>query len=136
MKNCKECNKEISNGSKLGFCKSCSHKGKLNINFGGLSNEHCKNLSKAGKGRPSAFKGKHHSRESKERNRQSHLGKKYPERCGKYNPACRPEVRAKMSKTRKGRKLTEAWKKKIAISVAKNLPHGKRIYYKGICISK
>ena len=48
-------------------CKSCSKKGSFNINFGGFSKQHKKNLSKACKGRVSAFKGRKHTKETKKR---------------------------------------------------------------------
>ena len=65
-KYCIDCNKQTFN-RKAKRCKSCSHKGSLNINFGGFSEQHIKNLSKACKGRPSAFKGRKHTIESKKR---------------------------------------------------------------------
>jgi len=70
-------------------------------------------LSESFKRRPSPFKGKHHNKEAIEQIREKNLGRKQLSTTGNKNPAKRPEVRAKMSKQRKGRKLAEDWKRKI-----------------------
>jgi len=44
--------------------------------------------------------GRLHTEESKQKNALAHLGKKMPSISGTLNPACRPEVREQMSKTR------------------------------------
>lgn len=46
--------------------------------------------------------GKFHTEKSKEKNALSHLGKKMPSISGNLNPACRPEVRKKISKSHIG----------------------------------
>lgn len=70
-------------------------------------------ISESCKGCIGTWKGKHLSEETKQLLSKQRLGKKHPERCGHNNPACRPEVREKMSKARKGRKLTQEWKDNI-----------------------
>jgi len=98
---CKECNVEITKRSVqygLGMCKSCSHKGDRNINKGGLLESTKIKLSKIRKGRPSSFKGRKHTEESKKKNKNSHLGKPNFKIRGDSNPAKRSEVRAKMRK--------------------------------------
>jgi hypothetical protein len=83
---CKECGVHITKNSKLGFCKSCSHKGKRNINYGGFSELHCKNISKARSGCNSPFKGHQHTVENKQKMSETRKGIKRPENCGRNNP--------------------------------------------------
>lgn len=40
-----------------------------------FTKQHCENISKSKKGKTSGMKGKHHNEESKEKNRQAHIGK-------------------------------------------------------------
>ena len=80
-----------------------------------MGNCHIKNIMKIK--RISPFKGKKHSEESKLKNRLSHLGKKMPSIAGDKNPAKRPEVRAKMSASRRKWKPTEEHKQKIRQSM-------------------
>jgi len=94
---CLDCKKEIKRHDAL-RCKSCSHKGERNINSGGLSEIHRKNLSEACKGRPSSFKGHYHTEEVKQTMSKERTGIKRPEFSGNNNPTKRLEIREKMRK--------------------------------------
>jgi hypothetical protein len=97
QKFCLDCGTEIKRHDAL-RCKSCSHKGERNINSGGLSEIHRKNLSEACKGRVSGFKGHHHTTVVKEKMSIKRQGIKKPDFCGNNNPTKRPEVQQKMRK--------------------------------------
>jgi hypothetical protein len=74
--------------------------------------------SKTHKGLISAFKGKHHSDGSKEKNRLNHLGKKYPNR--KRPPIFTKEHRLNISLTHKG-KPSKLKGRKLSIEVRKTM---------------
>lgn len=82
-----------------------------------MSEKAKKKLSLSCMGRPSGFKGKKHTVASKKKMSLLRKGKPTHFVCGENNPTKRPEVRAKMSEARKGRKLTQEWKDKIAASM-------------------
>lgn len=85
------------------FKQHCSNL-KTGIVFGPMSDETKKKLSDNRKEKYangwSPRVGKLHTEESKQKNSLAHLGKKMPSISGTLNPACRPEVREQMSKTR------------------------------------
>jgi 5-methylcytosine-specific restriction endonuclease McrA len=117
---CKICRTEITKRAVkygLGMCKSCSHKKENGFIPREWSKEQKENLSKSCQGRPSGFKGHRHTDKVKKLLSEQRIGVKHPELCGNNNPSKRLEVREKMSQTRKGRKLTEEWKKNLSKSM-------------------
>jgi len=92
----KTCNREC-------FKKHCSNL-KRGIIFGPMSDETKQKLSNDRKQKYAngwaPRVGKFHSEESKQKNAESHLGKKMPSITGNLNPACRDDVRKQISRTR------------------------------------
>lgn len=84
------------------FKQHCSNL-KTGIVFGPMAAETKKKLSDNRKEKYalgwSPRVGKLHTEESKQKNAAAHLGKKIPSISGILNPACRPEVKEKISKT-------------------------------------
>jgi len=107
MKNyCIDCEKEISRLAKR--CAVCSHKGVRN-----------------------PFYGEHHSNKTKMKISKKNKGKL----VGENNPAKRPEVREKISKSRKGKKrppFSKEWKRNMSkshIGISswnKDIPHSEK----------
>ena len=95
-KHCSICDKLISEHAEM--CKSCSHKKDNGFIPRKWSEEQKIEMSKICKGRPSAFKGHHHTDRMKEKMSEERIGIKHPDFCGDNNPSKRPEVRAKMHK--------------------------------------
>lgn len=85
------------------FKQHCSNL-KSGVVYGPMSDETKKKLSDDRKEKYangwSPRAGKFHTEKSKRKNALAHLGKKMPSISGDLNPACRPEVREQMSKTR------------------------------------
>ena len=79
------------------------------VEYGKLRRE----LSRAHKGKPGTFKGKHHSEEVKRRISRSHMGLPSPNK-GRRMGAHTDEWRRKVSEALKGKKFTEEHKRRIA----------------------
>lgn len=111
IKNCPKCGKLISNRGTM--CKSCSHKKENGFVPHIWTEKQKRKNSLSHQGKLGGFTGYKHSEETKLKLSNQRIGIKHPERSGYNNSSKRPEVRAKMSLSRKGRKLTAEWKEKI-----------------------
>lgn len=121
------CNMEISLISKY---KSDQHDFGYNESSGGensgtgvkhiVSDETRRKMSEAHLGQTSGMKGKHHTEESKEKNRQAHLGKitsdetKQKLSMSNRGRTLSEEARHKVSEGLRGRKLSEEHKQKLS----------------------
>ena len=114
-KHCLVCDKLISEHADM--CKSCSHKIENGFIPRKWSEEQKIEMSKICKGRPSAFKGHHHTDRTKEKMSEERIGIKHPDFCGDNNPSKRPEVRKKMSLSAQNRIMTEEWKQNLSKSM-------------------